>query len=151
MTDGVVKCVHGTLNDATWLRYARSNFDVVATLTFALSPSWTVDRELDACGELIIIVLPADDIVNETVNDILDDMMEDIMDDTASRPSFILYEADAVVQVSTFVHDEWRSRQTFGSCPRAVAAIIEAASRVCPPPCQASRTSRSVRARSSVL
>jgi hypothetical protein len=107
MADGVVK--HDVLapNDETWLRDARSSFDVGATLASALTPFWTIDREFDPSGDLSVIVLPAGV--------------------TATRPSFILYEANAVVHVSTFVGDEWRSRQTFRTCQRAVDAMIEAA------------------------
>jgi hypothetical protein len=131
MAHVVVKHDDRALNDETWLRDARSSFDVGAVLTSALTPFWTVDREFDLSGDISVIILP--------------------VGDTAERPSFILYEEDAVVQVSTFVGEEWRSRRTFRTCQRAVGAVIEAASLACPSVCQASRTSRTTRARSSVL
>jgi hypothetical protein len=118
-----------TLNDEAWLQNARSCFDVGATLTSALTPFWTVDREADPSGDISVIVLPAGD--------------------TAARPSFVLYEQDAAVQVSTFLGEDWRSRRTFQTCRRAVDAIIEAANR--PSARQASSTSRTTRARSSAL
>jgi hypothetical protein len=120
-----------TLDDEMWLRDARSSFDVGATLTSALMPFWTVDRECDPSGDVSIIVLPAAD--------------------TPAHPSFVLYEDNAVVQVSTFIGEDWRSRRTFRTCQRAVAAIIEAANLACPSAGQACRTSRTTRARSSVL
>jgi hypothetical protein len=102
-------------NDQIWLRDARSSFDVGAALASALMPLWTVDREVDPSGDLSVIILPVNDI--------------------AVHPSFVLYEEDAVVQVSTFLGDVWRSRQTFRTCQRAVDAIIEAASLVYPSAC----------------
>ncbi len=120
MAYSIVKCDNAALNDVTWLRDARSSFDVAAALTSALTPFWTIEREVDPSGELTIIVLPVGD-------------------------------TDALVQVSTFVCDDWRTRRSFRTCQRAVEAIIAAASPLCPPACQASRTSRTMRARSSVL
>jgi hypothetical protein len=118
------------LDDEIWLREARSGFDVGATLKSALEPLWTVDREFDPSGDLSVIVMP--------------------VSDTATHPSFVLYEENAVVRVSTFLGDDWRNRQTFRSCQRAVDAIIEAASLVYPPACQASGSSHTIQANSSV-
>jgi hypothetical protein len=70
--------------------------------------------------------------------------------DTAARRSFVLYEESGSVQVSTFVGEDWLCRQTFHTCQRAVAAIIETATLVSPPAPHASSTSRTTRARSSV-
>ena len=131
MNHVVVNCDDGALKDAAWMCSVRSSFDVGNALASALAPFWTIERELDPFGDLTVIVLP--------------------VSDTDARPSFILYEADGLVQVSTFVCDDWRSRQTFRTCQRAVDAIIEAASLVRPQACQASRISRTIRARSSVL
>ena len=39
-----------------WLRDAMSPFDVVATLSAALAPAWTVEREIDPSGNITIIV-----------------------------------------------------------------------------------------------
>ncbi len=122
MAHVVVKCEAGTQNEPTWIRNARSSFDVGAALASALTPFWTIERELDPFGDLTVIVLP--------------------VDDATARPCFILYEADAVVQVSTFVGDDWRCRQTFRTCQRAVDAIINAAATVSRPACQVSSTSR---------
>ena len=44
-----------------WLRDAMSPFDVVATLSTALAPAWSVQREIDPSGDLTIIVLPTGD------------------------------------------------------------------------------------------
>lgn len=112
--------------DEAWLSNARSRFDVADVLISELTPGWTVEREVDPSGELSIVVLP--------------------MLDTAARPSFVLYEEDGLVQVSIFRGEDWQRRQSFRTCQRAVAAIIAAAGRLC----QASSTSRTVRARSSV-
>jgi len=90
-----------------WLRDALATFDVVATLTSALAPAWTVEREVDPSGDLSIIVLP-------------------VVDDP-SRPTFVLYEEDGLVQVSTLLGETWQNRQSFRTCQRAVAAIITAA------------------------
>jgi hypothetical protein len=131
MAHVVVKHDVRALNDERWLRDARSSFDVGATLTSALTPFWTVDREFDPSGDLSVIVLP--------------------VGDTGAHPSFVLYEQDAVVKVSTFLGEDWRSRRTFRTCRRAVDAIIEAASLAGPSACQASKISHVTRARSSVL
>ncbi len=70
MAYSIVKCDNAALNDVTWLRDARSSFDVAAALTSALTPFWTIEREVDPSGELTIIVLP--------------------VGDTEARPTFIL-------------------------------------------------------------
>ena len=44
-----------------WLRDAMSPFDIVATLSTALAPAWTAEREIDPSGDLTIIVLPTGD------------------------------------------------------------------------------------------
>ena len=95
------------LFDLAWLRDAQATFDVPATLTSALNPLWTVHREQDPDGDLSIVVLP--------------------FSETAALPTFILYERDGMVQVSTFHGDDWHCRRTFRTCRRAVAAIIAAA------------------------
>jgi hypothetical protein len=118
------------VDDQTWLREARSGFDVGATLKSALAPLWTVDREFDPSGDLSVIVMS--------------------VSDTAAHPSFVLYEENAVVKVSTFLGDNWRNRQTFRTCQRAVDAIIEAASQVYPLARQASGTSHTIKADLSV-
>jgi hypothetical protein len=112
------------LTDEAWLRHARSSFDAGTALTSALTLAWSVERETDPWGELSIVVLPASD--------------------TAAHPSFVLYEENGSVQVSTFLGEDWQCRQTFQTCQRAVAAIIEAASLSAP------NASRTTRARSSV-
>jgi hypothetical protein len=117
-----------SLTDEAWLRDARSNFDVGATLASALTPAWTVEREVDPFGDLSLVMLPACG--------------------TPARPTFVLYEEDGLVQVSTFFGEDWQHRQAFRTCQRAVAAIVAAAS---PLADQASSTSRTTRARSSVL
>jgi hypothetical protein len=131
MTHVVVKHEVRALKDEIWLRDARSSLDLCASLTSALAPFWTVDRQLDPSGELSVIILP--------------------VHDTDERLTFVVYEDNAVVQVSTFVGEEWRSRQSFRTCQRAVDAIIEAASAAGPSTSQPSRTSLTTRARSSVL
>jgi hypothetical protein len=125
MADVVEKNDCRDLNDEAWLRDARANFDVRATLTCALTPFWTVERELDPNGDLSIVILP--------------------FSDTTVLPGFVLYEKDGLVQVSTFLGEDWQSRQAFHTCQRAVAAIVAAAD-----PDHASSTSRTTRARSSV-
>jgi hypothetical protein len=87
-----------------WLRDARSPFNVVTALTSALAPEWTVDQEVDPSGELAVIVLPATD--------------------TSTRPTFVLYEDDGLMQVSTFFGEDWQKRQAFLTCQRAVSAIF---------------------------
>jgi hypothetical protein len=113
------------LTNEAWLRDAQASFDVAATLTCVLTPLWTVERELDPTGDLSIVILP--------------------FGDTAALPTFVLYEKDGLVQVSTFLGEDWQSCQAFRTCQRAVAAIIAAAA-----PDYASSTSRTARARSSV-
>jgi hypothetical protein len=95
------------LTDDAWLRDARHCFDVAAALTRALTPAWTVERETDPSGELSIVVLPAFE--------------------TTPRPTFVLYEEDGLVQVSTFAGEDWQRRQSFRTCQRAVAAIVATA------------------------
>jgi hypothetical protein len=118
------------LTEEAWLSDARASFDVGATLTCALAPRWTVERELDPCGDLSIVILP--------------------LSDTAALPTFVLYEKDGLAQVSTFLGEDWLSRQAFRTCRRAVAVIIAAAALAAPPIDYASSTSRTARARSSV-
>ncbi len=103
MADVVEKNDVVALTGEIWLRDARSNFDVATELTAAMGPSWTVERELDPSGELSIIVLP---VIHTTLS-----------------PTFILYEEDGLVQVSIFFGEDWRQRQAFRTCQRAVAAI----------------------------
>jgi hypothetical protein len=95
-------------------------FNVIAALTTALAPHWTVDRERDPSGELAVIVLP--------------------VTDTPARPTFVLYEDNGLVQVLTFLGEDWQKRQTFLTCPRAVSAIIATAAR----PIRTSGTARIV-------
>jgi hypothetical protein len=118
------------LTNEEWLRDARSNFDVAATLTSVLTPIWTVERELDPSGDLSIVVLP--------------------VGDSDFRPTFLLHEEDGLVQVSTFFGEDWHCRQAFATCQRAVAAIIAVAIPASPSVAHAPSTSRSTRARSSV-
>jgi hypothetical protein len=119
------------VTDEAWLRDAKSSFDAGSALTIALAPAWTADREIDPSGEVSIVVLPTLD--------------------TASRPTFVLYEEDGLVQVSTFHGEDWQRRQSFRTCLRAVAAIVAAAQAMSDAAAQASSTSRTTRARSSVL
>jgi hypothetical protein len=95
------------LTDQAWLRNARSSFDVHATLSSALTPIWTVEREEDPSGELSIVILPAND--------------------AASQQTFILYEEDGTVRLSTFLGESWQCRWTFADSQRAVAAVIRVA------------------------
>jgi hypothetical protein len=95
------------LTGDAWLCNARSDFDVAAALTRALTPAWTVDRETDPSGEVSIVMLP--------------------VFQAQARPTFVLYEEDGLVQVSTFAGEDWQRRQSFRTCQRAVAAIIATA------------------------
>ena len=90
------------LTDQAWLHDARSSFDAGAALTSALTPAWSVERETDPWGELSIVVLPAAD--------------------TTAHPSFVLYEKNGSVQVSTFLGENWqcRSRSSLDTCRRPV-------------------------------
>jgi hypothetical protein len=124
MTHVVDKNDVQTVADEAWLRDARSDFDAGAVLTNALHPDWTVEREIDPSGEVSIVVLP-------TLG-------------TAGRLTFVMYEEDGLVWLSTFHGEDWQRRQSFRTCLRAVAAIVAATA-------QASSTSRTTRARSSVL
>lgn len=95
------------LANEAWLQNAQTSFDVAATLTSALTPSWLVEREIDPDGELSIVVLPDGE--------------------NSDRPTFLLYEENGLVQVSAFRGEDWQRRQAFRTCQRAVAAIIAAA------------------------
>jgi hypothetical protein len=108
-----------TLVDEAWLREACHPFNVVAALTSALTPHWTVDRECDPSGNLTVIMLPASD--------------------TSARPTFVLYEDNGLVQVSTFLGEDWQKRHAFLTCQRAVSAIVATAGRdlLRPPPAHA--------------
>jgi hypothetical protein len=90
-----------------WLRDARSPFDVAATLSTALAPAWTVEREMDPSGELTIIVLPTGD--------------------GSVRSAFVLYEDNGCAHVGTIREEIWQSKRAFPTCQTAVAAIIAAA------------------------
>jgi hypothetical protein len=90
-----------------WLHDALSPFNVVAALSAALAPVWSVEREVDPGGDISIIVLPA-------------------CDDPAST-AFVLYEENGFVQVATISGEAWQSRRAFSTCQRAVAAIVTAA------------------------
>ncbi len=129
MADVVEKDDFRALTDQVWMSDARSKIDVVGTLTSALTPFWMVEREIDPAGELSVVVLP--------------------VGDSSDRPTFVLYEENGLVQVSTFTGETWLSRRIFRTCERAVAGMIATA---CPARSagQASRTSRTTRARSSV-
>jgi hypothetical protein len=83
-----------------------SPFGVVATLSAALNPAWSVEREVDPAGDSSIIVLPA-------------------CDDPA-HSAFLLYEENGFVQVATISGETW-TRRAFPTCQRAVAAIVAAA------------------------
>jgi hypothetical protein len=100
------------LSDSAWLRDVLSAFDVVTALSDALTPTWTVQREIDHAGDLSIVVLPEPD-------------------DTA-LPSFVLYEGDGLVQVATIVGEDWQNTLSYPSCQRAVAAIAAAAAAASP-------------------
>ena len=90
-----------------WLRDAMSPFDVVATLSTALAPAWSVEREIDPSGDLTIIVLPTGD--------------------GSVRSAFVLYEDNGYAHVGTIRGEIWQSKRAFPTCQRAVAAIIAAA------------------------
>jgi hypothetical protein len=90
-----------------WLQDAMSPFDVAATLSAALAPAWTVEREIDPSGDLTIIVLPTGD--------------------GSIRSAFVLYEDDGRAHVGTITGEVWQSKRAFPTCQRAVAAIIAAA------------------------
>jgi hypothetical protein len=90
-----------------WLRDAMSPFDVGATLSTALAPAWTVEREIDPSGDLIIIVLPTGD--------------------GSVRSAFVLYEDNGCAHVGIIRGEIWQSKCAFPTCQRAVAAIIAAA------------------------
>src|ERR1700689_4859215 len=93
-----------------WLQDALSPpFDVVAELSAALSPDWTVEREVDPAGDISIIVFPT-----------CDDL---------ERPAFVLYEDNGFVQVGTVRGDIWQGRRAFPTCRRPVAAILSSAAR----------------------
>jgi hypothetical protein len=95
------------LTGDVWLHDALTSFDVVAALASALTPAWSVEREIDPAGDLSIIVLPP-------------------YDDPAYS-AFVIYEENGFVQVATIVGDAWQGRRAFPTCQRAVAAIIAAA------------------------
>lgn len=82
-------------------------FNVVTALSSALTPAWAVEREIDPSGDLSVIVMAARD--------------------DAVRPTFVLYEEDGLVQVSTIVDEQWQFRQTYPTCKRAVDSIVAAA------------------------
>jgi hypothetical protein len=87
-----------------WLREAMSPFDVVATLSAALAPAWTVEREIDPSGDLTIIVLPTSD--------------------ASIRSAYVLYEDNGCAHVGTIRGEVWQSKRAFPTCQRAVAAIV---------------------------
>jgi hypothetical protein len=89
-----------------WLPDILAPFDVAAALTEAVTPAWTVEREVDPDGNLFIVVLPA-------------------YDDPV-RPAFILYEENGLAEVGTTVSETWQGKQAFATAQRAVAAIIAA-------------------------
>src|SRR5271154_3564384 len=84
-----------------WLRDAMSPFDVAATLSAALEPAWTVEREIDPSGDLTNIVLPTGD--------------------GSARSAFVLYEDDGRAHVGTIRGEIWQSKRAFPTCQRAVA------------------------------
>jgi hypothetical protein len=90
-----------------WLQDTLSPFDVVAELSAALPPHWTVDREVDPVGDISVIVFPTCD--------------------DPERLAFVLYEDNGFVQVGTVKGETWQARRTFPTCQRAVAAIVAAA------------------------
>jgi hypothetical protein len=96
-----------TLTTSVLSRDTLSPFDVLGALSAALSPDWSVEREVDPGGDISIIVLP-----------------------TCEDPgctAFVLYEENGFVQVATISGDSWQSRRPFPTCQRAVAAIVVAA------------------------
>jgi hypothetical protein len=92
---------------AKWLRDAMSPFDVVATLSTALAPAWSVEREIDPSGDLTIIVLPTGD--------------------RLVRSAFVLYEDNGYAHVGIIMGEIWQSKRAFPTCQQAVAAVIAAA------------------------
>jgi hypothetical protein len=97
-----------TLDAERWLREVMLPLDVVATLSDALSPAWTVEREVDPSGELTIVVLQAGD-------------------GRRPRSAFAFYEDDGRVHVGTIKGETWQSTRAFPTSHSAVAAIISAA------------------------
>jgi hypothetical protein len=100
------KCI-SVHTDNVWLQDAFSRFDVVAELSAALPPDWTVEREVDPVGDISIIAFP-------------------ICNDLGSS-AFVVYEDDGFVQVGTISGETWGGRRTFPTCRSAVAAIVAAA------------------------
>ncbi len=90
-----------------WLRDATSPFDVAGTLSAALAPAWTVEREIDPSGDLTIIILPTGD--------------------ASQRSAFVPYEDNGRAHVGTIRGEIWQSTCAFPTCQRAVAAIVAAA------------------------
>ena len=114
MVDLIAKLYAETLTDSVWLRDVLSAFDVVTALSDALTPTWSVEREVDPAGDLSIIVLPECD--------------------ESALPGFVLYEDDGLVQVATVVGDAWKATRIFPTCQCAVAAILAAARKAVSPP-----------------
>ena len=99
--------VEQTLVAKGWLREGMLTFDVAATLSNALAPAWTVEREIDPLGDLTIIVLPTGD--------------------GSMHSAFVLYEDRGCAHVGTVRGEIWQSKRAFPTCQSAVAAIIAAA------------------------
>ena len=79
-----------------WLRDAMAPFDVAGTLSAALAPAWTVEREIDPSGDLTIIILPTGD--------------------ASQRSAFWTIEDNGRVHVGTIRGEIWHSTCAF---PRA--------------------------------
>ncbi len=99
-----------TLVPSAWLLEVLSPFDVVATLSAKLGPSWDVEREIDPKGDLSIVVLPAPF--------------------NRAGVCFVFYEHNGLAHVATISGDAWTSSQEYPSSQRAVSAIVAASALV---------------------
>jgi hypothetical protein len=87
-----------------WLFEPAAFGEVVAVLSEALGPDWTVGRETDCEGDVSIIAL-------STL-------------DAEGMPAFILYEKDGKTHVATVKDDEWECDRRFDSFRQAIDAFI---------------------------
>jgi hypothetical protein len=86
--------------------------DIVVSLTAALGPTWSVQREIDCVGEVSIVVMP--------------------VSDHPAVPTFILYEVGGQAHVGTIRQDEWQADQGFDTVQQAaIVGIIAAANLTC--------------------
>lgn len=92
-----------TFSFVPWLFHSGQD-DVIAMVSGALGPDWTVLRETDCEGDVSIIALPAEE--------------------TGRTPSFILYEKDGQTHVASVRCDQWGLDLIFDSFSKAVDAFI---------------------------